>query len=131
MPVKVIKQKVVVAASPHEVFEMILDEKKHAELTGDVAHIERTVGGTFSVFDGYATGTNLEIVKDKKLVQEWRASDWPPTASSVATFTFKPHKQGCELHFTQTGVPGRFVSDIARGWIEYYWKPLKAHFGKE
>jgi activator of HSP90 ATPase len=69
---------------------------------------------------------NLEIRRGKKIVQTWRASDWPADHYSTVTFVLKPVKGGTRLTFTQTGVPDNQYAGIKQGWIEYYWKPMKA-----
>ena len=74
---------------------------------------------------GYAEGVNLELVPDKKIVQSWRAEDWPEGHYSQATFVLKEVGGGTELTFTQTDVPEEFVKDIAQGWQDYYWAPMK------
>ena len=75
MKTRTIRQTVAFKATPHEVFEALMDSKKHSEFTGGKAKISRNVSGKFTAYDGYAEGTNLELVKDKKIVQTWRASD--------------------------------------------------------
>ena len=102
-----------------------MDSKKHAAFTGDKAVISMKVGGTFTVFGEYAEGKNLVLVKDKKIVQSWRAADWPEEDYSKVTFLLKKVKEGTKLVFKQTGIPSEFYSDIAQGWIDYYWKPMK------
>ena len=72
METKTLRQTVTFRASPHAVFEALMDAKKHAAFTGGAARISRKVGGAFSVFDNYATGKNVELVKDKRIVQEGR-----------------------------------------------------------
>jgi uncharacterized protein YndB with AHSA1/START domain len=76
METKTVKQSVTIKVSPHDVYEALMDSRKHAQFTGDKASISRKVGGKFSVFDGYSEGTNLELIQDTKIVQAWRASDW-------------------------------------------------------
>jgi activator of HSP90 ATPase len=125
MSAKTIKQTVTIKASPHDVYEASMDAKKHAKFTGGKAVISRAVGGKFNVFDGYAEGTNLELVPDKKIVQSWRADDWPKGHYSKATFELKASGNGTTLIFTQTDVPEEFMGDIAQGWQDYYWKPMK------
>ncbi len=125
MSAKAIKQTVTIKASPHDVYEALMDAKKHAKFTGGKAVISRAVGGKFNVFDGYAEGTNLELVQDKKIVQSWRADDWPKGHYSKATFELKASGNGTTLIFTQTDVPEEFMGDIAHGWEDYYWKPMK------
>jgi activator of HSP90 ATPase len=125
MPTKTIKQAVTIKAKPHEVYEALMDSKKHAKFTGGKAVISREVGGKFSSFDGYAEGVNLELVPDKKIVQSWRAEDWPEGHYSKATFVFTAVAGGTELTFTQTDLPDESVDDIAQGWKDYYWAPMK------
>jgi uncharacterized protein YndB with AHSA1/START domain len=122
---KTIKQTVEFKASPEDVYEALMDQEKHAEFTGAKAKISRRVGGAFSVWDGYAKGKNLELVPGKKIVQLWRAGDWPEGAVSKVTFKFEKTKKGTKMTFTQTGVPDGFLSDILQGWKDFYWAPMK------
>ncbi len=125
METRTIKQTVTFKAAPHDVYEALMDSKKHAKFTGDKATISRKVGGKFSTFDGYSEGTNLELKQDSKIVQTWRAGDWPDGLYSTATFSFKAIPSGTRLTFTQSGVPEKQYDDIAQGWRDYYWTPLK------
>jgi activator of HSP90 ATPase len=130
METKNIKQSVTIKASPHDVYEALMDSKKHSQFTGGKAMISRKVGEKFSAFDGYSEGTNLELVPDKKIVQSWRASDWPEGHYSTATFSLKEFDGGTHLNFTQTGVPDEQCPDISQGWRDYYWTPMKAMLEK-
>jgi activator of HSP90 ATPase len=125
METKIIRQAVTIKASPHDVYEALMDSKQHAEFTGGRAAISRKVGGKFTAFDGYARGVNLELVPDKKIVQTWRAEDWPEGHYSKATFTFTKVESGTKLKFTQTGVPEDQYASISQGWRDYYWAPMK------
>lgn len=116
------------SAPPHEVYEALMDAKRHAAFTGDVAKINRKVGGTFSVFGGYATGRNLRLIPDRKIVQEWRASDWAPGVYSTVTFELSNRRRGTKLTFLQTGVPANHLDDIKQGWEDYYWAAMKEYF---
>jgi activator of HSP90 ATPase len=125
MKTKTIKQSVTIKANPHEVYEALMDSRKHSKFTGEKASISRKVGGRFSIFDGGLTGTNLELVQDNQIVQAWRGNDWPKGHYSVATFLLKKIKGGTRLVFTQIGVPDREYKGINQGWRDYYWKPMK------
>src|SRR3989304_3944316 len=100
---KTIKQTATFKASPHQVYEALMDSKKHSQFTGGKASISRKVGGKFSVYDGYAEGVNLELVPDEKIVQTWRAGDWPAGHNSRVTFVIKEVKGGARLTFTPHG----------------------------
>ena len=120
-----ISQTVQFDAAPEEVFELLMDGKKHAAFSGSPARISRKAGGSFSAYDDYATGKNIEIVPGKKIVQEWRASDWEEGVFSIATFVISKSGSGAKLVFTQTGVPEGSVDEISEGWREFYWGPMK------
>ena len=125
METKTVKQTATFKASPHEVYEALMDSKKHANFTGDKATISRKIGGKFSTFDGYSEGTNLELIPDSKIMQTWRASDWPEGHYSKVTFSLKEIPTGTRLTFIQTEVPAKQYEDISQGWRDYYWAPMK------
>ena len=126
-----IQQTVYFSATPHEVFEALMDEKKHAAFTNASAKIDRQAGGKFSVWDGYATGATKVLQADKKIIQSWRADDWPKDAVSEATFELYPEKNKTKLVFTQTDVPEDFIGEIKSGWQDYYWQPLEKFLTKK
>ena len=120
-----IKQTATFKVPPHEVYEALMDSAKHAKFTGGKARISREVGGKFNAFDGYSEGSNLELGPDKKIVQTWRASDWPAGQYSTVTFELKAIEKGTRLTFTQVGVPKEQFEDVAQGWKDFYWTPMK------
>ncbi|MDO8451288.1 MAG: SRPBCC family protein [bacterium] len=124
-----ITQTILFDAAPHDVFEAIMDENIHSAFTGASAAIARKVGGKFSVWDGYASGVTKELTKDKKIVQTWRASDWPSAHHSTIVFEFYPVKRGTKLVFKQEGIPEDQIESISQGWYEFYWDPMKKYFG--
>ena len=63
--VTTIKQKVVIPASPKEVYEAYVDAKKHSKFTGSKATGKAVVGGKFTAWDGYIFGKNLELEDGK------------------------------------------------------------------
>ena len=124
---KTIEQTVTFKASPHDVYEALMDSDKHARFTGAKASISREVGGEFSAYDGALSGSNIELVPDAKIVQSWRGSDegWAPGHYSTATFLLESMDGGTRLTFVQTGVPEKSFEDISEGWQTYYWAPMK------
>jgi len=122
---KPIHQSVTFKASPHDVYEALMDSNKHAAFSGSPARISREVGGEYMAYDGYITGKNLELVPDKKIVQSWRAVDWPEGKLSTITFELKPAAGGTRLDFTHTDLPDGTEAEFTQGWIENYWEPMK------
>ena len=131
MKTKNIKQTVTFKASPHEIYEALMDSEKHSKLTESEAKISRTVGGKFSIYGGEIEGVNLYLVPDQKIVQSWRYSDWPEGHYSKVTFSLKKVPGGTRLNFTQTGVPEEHYEDISQGWNDYYWEPMKEMLEKQ
>ena len=131
MKTRTIKQTVTIKTTPHEVYETLMDAKKHAKLVGANAKITKKVGAKFSIYDGEIEGVNLELVPDKKIVQSWRYSDWPEGHFSKATFLLEETREGTKLTFTQTDVPEDKYEDVAQGWDEFYWEPMKEMLEKE
>ena len=125
MKMKTIKQSVVFKATPHEIYEMLMNSKKHSHFTNASAKISQKIGGKISAYDGYIEGKNTEIVPDKKIVQKWRGSDWPEGHYSTATFELRKVASGTQLKFTQIDVPEEQFKEISEGWIEHYWDKMK------
>jgi len=120
-----IKQGGMFPGTPHQIYELWMDSKKHASFTGGTVKMGRKIGGTFTTFDGWATGENIELAPDKKIVQTWRGEDWPTGHYSTITIRLLPAKGGTKLLFTQTDVPTAVAKDVAEGWRQYYWGPMK------
>ena len=125
METRTIRQQVTFKASPHELYELLTNEKKHGQFTQSRTTISRKVGGKISSGDGYIEGTNLDLVPDKKIVQSWRGSDWPEGHYSKATWEFIPVAGGTRMIFTQSGVPEDQYDAVSGGWQDYYWTPMK------
>lgn len=125
---KNLSQSVVLNTSVHEVYDALMDSKKHSRFTGGKAVMSQKVGGKFTAYDGYIEGKNLELKLDKKIVQLWRATDWPKGHFSTITYTLTKKRDKAELKFKQEGLPVEQYDAIKQGWIDYYWEPLKKMF---
>lgn len=133
MPLKlgIIEQTVFFKATPEEVYDALLDPKKHSKFTGSPATTSSKVGATFSAWDGYITGKNLELVRGKKIVQEWKTTEWPDGYPvSRLEFTLTPKKGGTELEMIHSKVPAEQLADYSSGWKSAYWDLLKEYLGE-
>jgi activator of HSP90 ATPase len=125
---KTLRQTVTFNASPHEVYEALMDSKKHSAFTGDKAVISRKVGGSFKAYGDYIESKNIELIPDKKIVQSWRSSDWPKGHYSKVIFDFKELGKKTKLYFVHEDVPEDQYAEIKQGWNDFYWTPMKAIF---
>lgn len=126
MKFKTIRQTVIFGTKPSELYSAILDPEKQAEYTQAETSNNMKAGGKFTAYDNYIEGTNLELEKDKKIVQKWTCTDFPKGHYTTVVLEFKKHEKGTRLVFTQNNVPDKNFKNIAQGWKNFYWKPLKA-----
>ncbi len=124
MEYKTIDQSVTFNASAHEIYEMLMSSQKHSKFTGAPAEISRDIGGEFSIMDGGLSGKTLDLITDKKIVQAWRAADWPEGHYSTAIFLMEESDGQTKLSFVQAGVPSDMFDSINDGWRTYYWEPI-------
>ena len=126
-----LSQKIIISASPKEVFNAILNPKIHSEFTESKVTGKATIGGKFTAWDGYITGKNIEIEKNKRILQEWVTMDWPDNyPPSLLEFTLKMVDGKTELTMIHSNIPTEQKEEMKQGWIDYYWEPLKSYFKK-
>lgn len=125
MASRTIRQQVTIGASAHDVYEALMDSRKHARFSGAAAKISRKVGGGISAYGGYITGANLELVPDKKIRQSWHAQDFPEGHDSEVIFSLSEADGKTRIAFTHKRVPEASYAGIKQGWKDYYWTPMK------
>ena len=127
---KDIKQSAAFKASPKDLYELLMDSKKHSAFSGESAKISNKVGGTFSAYGGWIEGKNVKLVKNKLIVQKWRGEDWPDGHYSLVTYKLEKSGSGSKLTFTQKGVSANKCADISRRWKTHYWAKMKSYLGE-
>lgn len=121
---KTIKQSYEMKASPAQVFQALTDPKIIAKWSGSPAKMNAKKGTKFELWGGDMFGTNLEVVKDKKLVQEWCTN----TFKSKATFTIKAKGKNSVVDLIHENVPAKSVKDYSEGWRDYYLGAMQEMF---
>jgi activator of HSP90 ATPase len=133
-----IHMKPVFKASRKRVYEALTDAKQFgkvvqlsAAMKGGMppgagpAEISREAGGAFSLFGGYITGRQIELVPNERIVQAWRAGGWDPGQYSIARFELVEQGSGTKIVFDHTGFPVGRAEHLAEGWKGNYWEPLE------
>jgi uncharacterized protein YndB with AHSA1/START domain len=105
MKIKTLRQTVTFKASPRQVYDMLMDSKKHQSLSGVPAKISREVGGKFTAWGSHISGFNLALKPGQKIVQAWRATGWWPDHYSIAIYDITKVRGGAKLKFSQIGIP--------------------------
>lgn len=114
---------------PDTAYAAFVNPRIHSAFTGAAATGSARVGGRFTAWDGYISGVHRELVKGRRIVQDWRTTEWPEGAQpSRVEFSFKAVKGGTEIRLVHSNVPAEQADSYRQGWIDYYWTPLVAYF---
>ena len=113
-------------ATPEQVFDALVNPEVIQVWSCDEAKMSAEVGGDFMLWGGQMFGKNLEVVKNKKLVQEWCYDQWE--APSKVTFTLKPKGRKTIVELLHEDVPERSLKSIDEGWDAYYLGAMKEMF---
>jgi uncharacterized protein YndB with AHSA1/START domain len=114
---------------PQEVYDALVDPRRHTEFTGAKATGQPKAGAKFTAWDGYIKGTHLQLEPGRRIVQEWITTEWPADAPpSRLEWTFVAKGDGTEVTLVHSDVPAAQAESYREGWIDYYWDPLKAYF---
>ena len=123
---KTIRQSYWMKATPQQVFKALTDPKTIQKWSGAPAEMNASPGGFFSMMGGQIHGTNVEIVRNKKLVQDWTAGNWPE--ASRVTFTLAPTPKGTRVNLLHEGVPNAAFKSIDKGWDASYLGVMRRVF---
>ncbi len=122
---KSVKQTYVIHASIEQVWNALTRPKEIDRWGGGPAKMDEKAGTKFTLWGGEIYGKNIEIIKHKKLVQEWFAGKW--LAPSMVTFTLRAKGSATEVILLHTNIPDSEFKDIEEGWKSYYMNPLKEY----
>jgi activator of HSP90 ATPase len=112
--------------TPKALYTLYLNAKKHSVATGAGASISNKTGDKFSAHDGYITGQNIYLVKDKLIVQSWRTKEWDKKeGDSIFIICLEPKGKNVILHMIHAKLPDKHADSINSGWRTYYWEPWK------
>jgi activator of HSP90 ATPase len=107
-----------------------LDSDLHSKMTGGEATCSNKVGGSFTAWGDYISGTNTSLTKNKEIVQRWRTAEFKETdLDSVLTIKLKDLAKGCELTLIHTNIP-EGQTQYKEGWEQHYFAPMLEWFGK-
>jgi activator of HSP90 ATPase len=123
-----IRQAVIIKASPKRVYDALLDAKQFSAFTGGApAEIDSKAGGAFSCFGGMITGRNVELMPNQRIVQAWRAGNWPEGVYSIVKFELDARGSETRLTLDHSAFPEGNAEHLESGWHKMYWEPLKKY----
>ena len=117
-------QEIELRATPQRIYDVLLDQKLFASVTGMTAQIDPKVGGAFTTFGGLIEGRNIELIPGQRIVQAWRPTSWDPGVYSIVHFELKANGDGTTLVLDHTGFPEGDFDHLDSGWHQRYWEPM-------
>jgi activator of HSP90 ATPase len=122
------KLKTIIDTSQEEIYLTWLNSDGHSKMTRVTASISDRVGEKFTTGDGYIEGVNLELERNKRIVQSWRTSDFKESdEDSQIEILLKELDGQTELTLIHKNLSDH-GEQYKKGWDDHYFKPMKAYF---
>jgi activator of HSP90 ATPase len=86
------------------IYETLTNSSELTKFTQTPAKFENTVGGTFNLYDGFITGSNVTLEENKKIVQLWKFNNWKDEANLTITLKEKPGNE-CQVIVELKNIP--------------------------
>ncbi len=117
------------AASPADVYNAWLTGARHSAMTGGAAVCAPEIGFSFTAWDGYINGLNLELEPGHRIVQAWRTTEFPDgSEDSRLEILLEAEGEGTRLILYHTNVPDGQGEMYRAGWEEHYFQPMARYF---
>lgn len=119
-------------APPARVYAAWLSAREHAAMTGGAATVDPRVGGRHSAFDGYAFGFTLALEPDRRVLQSWRTSEFPPESpDSLIDVSFAAIPAGTRVTLVHRDLPTGDGVKYRQGWQDCYAVPMGRYFAEQ
>jgi len=120
-----------IAATPVAVYKAWLNSRKHSAMTGGEAKVSALKGKTFTTWDGYISGKNIELVPHSQIVQSWRTTEFDDEdEDSHVEIILEPVAEGCKISLIHTNIP-EGQTQYKKGWEDFYFTPMREYFTGE
>lgn len=117
--------------SPSDIYHAWLDSALHSAMTGGEAVCGDQIGDSFTAWDGYIFGTNIELVTNQKIEQHWRTSEFSEKdEASLLSITLNKVSGGTELVLSHSNIP-KGQTQYEQGWLDHYFTPMKEYFAED
>lgn len=115
-------------ATPARLYRMYLDPKQHAAFTGSPVKIAARAGAPFKAFGGALSGSILQVVPNRLIVQSWRSTNFGKRdMDSTLVLAFLPRGKGGRIELIHVNVAERDFGGVSEGWAKYYFVPWRAY----
>ena len=119
-------------AQPGRLYDMYLNPKLHAAFTGARVTIAAKSGARFEAFGGAISGTVLQVIPKRLIVQSWRSTNFGKRdGDSTLILRFLPNGKGGRIELTHVNVAERDFGGVSDGWAKYYFVPWRAYLERK
>ena len=123
------KKYYLINAEPEEVYTALTNPFTIELWSGYPAVMDENPDTEFSLWEGDITGKNIEIEKNKKVIQQWYFDGQPE--ESVVTIKLFSDKKGTQVELNHKNIPDEVYDNIVEGWNDFYFGAIKEFFEVE
>lgn len=117
---------------PARLYAMYLNPKLHAAFTGAPVKIAARAGAPFEAFGGAISGTILQVIAKRLIVQSWRSTQFAKRdMDSTLILAFSAQGKGGRIELTHVNVADSDFGGVSEGWSKYYFVPWRAYLKRD
>lgn len=125
-----LKLEKIIPASAAQIYSDWLSSDGHEAITGGEADASDAVGASYTAWDGYIWGENLELDSNKRIVQSWRTSEFDDSAEDSRIEVLLESISENETKFTliHSNIPDGDREKYSDGWEQHYFEPMLNYY---
>jgi activator of HSP90 ATPase len=119
----------VIPARVDMIYDTWMSSEGHTAMTGGEAKVDPVLGGAYEAWEGYISGTNLELEPGRRIVQSWRTTEFTEAdGDSQIEVLLEPAENATKVTIRHTNVPDGHRGYEEGGWQTHYFDPMKEYF---
>ena len=119
-----------IKTTAQKIYDSWLSSEGHTLMTGGAAFISDKVGDSFTAWDGYIEGKNIELEPFKRILQSWRTTQFEASeGDSQIEILLNEEGEETELTLIHMNVP-ESGEHYKQGWENHYFQPMKEYFSQ-
>lgn len=123
---KTFKKTFHINAEPSDIYAALTNPYTIELWSGYPAQMVARPGEEFVMWEGDICGKIIELVPDKKVVQEWYFGD--REVQSIVTINISASGGASVVVVEHTNIPDDDFENIAEGWSEYYMGAIRRFY---